>query len=1535
MSKKLKRCLSLIMTFLMILVTVPLPELKVFAAEEHYGIWIGNEEFTSEHLEIEGKQGKATIEAYGDGGVVKFSGNFIGKDGDDGIHKTADGRKFLLYVDTDKLHNETYGTYIELQGNAKFASTDPAVVGLGADDGVLLVNISEGADICFDTAGYGVYTPKGDFEVRGKLTVNLDLAADSTISAIYANILDVRYGGETAVTLKNKKASGKAGSCSGIHCADRIENYGKLTVTQGPDDGPVHSGLYVDNLTTDDTPIVLDGDVSVYVYGDYSVAIGNEEGKCGAVLLRGNIAAHGGLYAFFIHHGMKIDEYMEEQPYIEEPEDGIISNDGKTIFNMDGDIPGFVRIRMPEHYKIWVGEHEVTAANRKAIPGVVGGKATYNPNTSTLMFEGNVTGVEGIHNGALIEKTEGPLNIEGNATLENTEAADGIKMADDTIGKLTINGELDIKVKSSAVYVPKKDLVVNGKLKVNAGSSASSTPINCNDLQVKKDALVELNVTNSLQGLYVEGDMSLEGSVKFSGTSAAAGVWVYGNLNMDQGWLEASNSGGLTAVLVNGNLTAKDSYLKVSNLSNGSLTSSLIVNKDLRAEDSVILVDGKATGLNVVGLLNPTNSTIYAVGTEKNGISCKFLEMSSGKLEAEGGEQAIVSTDGFDLKSGVDIALPSGGKIVGKDIVEADGTTPAKHVLIDGGTYYNVWVDGRQISDKNADDIFPENENIDASYDPVNRTLTFKGEGATLQNLYIGPDLIKASIYADQPLKIVGKVNFVGELYPNYGIYVNGNNTLTLEDADLSFDYEYPEAAISVDHGALNVWNSSVDAKAAVIAGEMMLDNGYVRLADQGHLKNAILEVYGDVDLEGNSRIEASEVTDGKWGVNISGWLDVDQGSSLIIDKSGSGLYALSAQKGMELYGGSVEIHGSGDSMNGLDQTAVWMGGGGSINIELTGKDCIAADCNSGNIEIENGSFTVKAGGIGSRGITADILRMSSGRLSVESYDLAVDATKLQMQGGMLSAESTKDNGQAILLQNNGFDFSEEVGIVEPEDGDLDPSHTTIVDKDGKVAAKVVLAAQKIYNTEDAVWNLFTRTSASYEVAALGGAGIQNSNKKSAAFYNATLYGNMITVSLKEGVNRKKAASPANCILQFELENGEFVEYVMPVEYKKPTLKLTTTSVTIHEGADTLVNTQVLCKNEAGIYTPFFLYGAKVKYGSIAAIGDAYGYVQFHTTTAGKGAKLSIQYDGWESPIELKFNVQSTTKDVLSSDLPAKKTMVINKTLAGHNFQSQLWLNGQPVTGDAVEVTKGSEVAGVDGTGRLFIQAQATTKPGNYTVEISQKGGSAKLKYKVKVSDKPLDQTISLKVVQKYDVVTGQAMVITPVCKDAQLGFTGWDVECSKNIVHASRDLQGNMYIYFDDNSLTAKNLNIGDMKFTLKHGSENIVITLKNVKAKKTTPKVRTAAVPVIGNTAGKVNSSVNILCTYKDKGGNLRVVIPNQVEPGTAKGGEFVVNEYDRTEVNVKTLTGKSGSVKLTLTFNGGVTKTVTVKAKKAKKS
>ena len=123
-------------------------------------------------------------------------------------------------------------------------------------------------------------------------------------------------------------------------------------------------------------------------------------------------------------------------------------------------------------------------------------------------------------------------------------------------------------------------------------------------------------------------------------------------------------------------------------------------------------------------------------------------------------------------------------------------------------------------------------------------------------------------------------------------------------------------------------------------------------------------------------------------------------------------------------------------------------------------------------------------------------------------------------------------------------------------------------------------------------------------------------------------------------------------------------------------------------------------------------------------------------------------------------------------------------------------------------------------------------------------------------------------------------------------------------------------------------------MKFDLKfYGGVVTTVTLKNVKAKKSTPKVRTATVNIYEDANGSIKGSVNILSTCKDAGGNVMMLIPGVVVLSDAKGGEFVVNDYDRTEIDIKDLTAKSGSVKVKLTFDGGVTKTVKVRVKKAK--
>ncbi|MBR3524415.1 MAG: hypothetical protein IKO11_01085 [Lachnospiraceae bacterium] len=123
-------------------------------------------------------------------------------------------------------------------------------------------------------------------------------------------------------------------------------------------------------------------------------------------------------------------------------------------------------------------------------------------------------------------------------------------------------------------------------------------------------------------------------------------------------------------------------------------------------------------------------------------------------------------------------------------------------------------------------------------------------------------------------------------------------------------------------------------------------------------------------------------------------------------------------------------------------------------------------------------------------------------------------------------------------------------------------------------------------------------------------------------------------------------------------------------------------------------------------------------------------------------------------------------------------------------------------------------------------------------------------------------------------------------------------------------------------------------MKFTLHHSSGDTVISLKNVKAKKTTPKVRTSSVNIYPDANGTVKGSVNIVSYYTGASGYSWLLVPTQVNPGTVKGAEFAVNDYDRTEIDVLSLAGKSGSVKVTLTFPGGVTKNVTVKVKTGKK-
>lgn len=114
----------------------------------------------------------------------------------------------------------------------------------------------------------------------------------------------------------------------------------------------------------------------------------------------------------------------------------------------------------PEKYDLWIGDTQITSANKDDIPNLKGGKGTYNPNTHTLTLNG-VTEITGSHNNALISTdTAEPLNIEGSANLTNQEGS-----VIYTNGNLTLKGDFYFySGKSNTIDANTNSITVDGKL---------------------------------------------------------------------------------------------------------------------------------------------------------------------------------------------------------------------------------------------------------------------------------------------------------------------------------------------------------------------------------------------------------------------------------------------------------------------------------------------------------------------------------------------------------------------------------------------------------------------------------------------------------------------------------------------------------------------------------------------------------------------------------------------------------------------------------------------------------------------------------------------------------------------------------------------------------------------------------------------------------------------------------------------------------------------------------------------------------------
>lgn len=465
---------------------------------------------------------------------------------------------------------------------------------------------------------------------------------------------------------------------------------------------------------------------------------------------------------------------------------------------------------------------------------------------------------------------------------------------------------------------------------------------------------------------------------------------------------------------------------------------------------------------------------------------------------------------------------------------------------------------------------------------------------------------------------------------------------------------------------------------------------------------------------------------------------------------------------------------------------------------------------------------------------------------------------------------------------------------------------------------------------DDEAWNLFENSSLhTYKLSGISNSTvITNSNAASAAFYEASLSEGVVSVSLKAGTDRKKAASKNNSVLSFVLENGSSVDYILPVVYEVPVLKLSSSSAKINAGVDTPLETTILVK-KGGIYEPLDLEGVTVNYNGTAAEISEKGRVRIRVSAAGRGV-FSITKDGWEKALELSFTVKAGRKDVLSVDLGGAKSVVLNTNAKAQSFHFPVTLNGEAAGELKLSDKKNSGIASYE-AGILTIACPEGAKAGTYTIVLSN--DSASCKVKVKVSNKALENAVTLKIKSSYDVVTKEAMIIEPLLKDVNGSIT--DVSIENEDFSAELDENGRILVSYDGSAYKVNNLKIGTLNFRLKISGidKEIPVSIKNVKAKKPKLNIKTVKLNLPKDQDESVTAAVNLLCTYKGSDGRSYELRPVSVKVEKCRNAEAHTDESDPALIQICKLSGKSGSVKVKMYFEGGMEKSFTISVKQAK--
>ncbi|MBR2593070.1 MAG: carbohydrate-binding domain-containing protein [Firmicutes bacterium] len=595
-----------------------------------------------------------------------------------------------------------------------------------------------------------------------------------------------------------------------------------------------------------------------------------------------------------------------------------------------------------------------------------------------------------------------------------------------------------------------------------------------------------INLTVVLKGENNTIKNGLERGIRVKNGSLTIKDGGEGKLDIDVSGYAAINAAD-DIKIESGNITAISGIVGISSSNGGIEISGGILD----------ITGNRQRGIYAKGDIKITGGDVKAkAGDAMQGIySVKNIEISGADTvvyaKTEKGLYAIYAQEGITYKP-LAVTLPEGGeakKIIEDWTIADSNNNYATEVRIEAPvTAYDLWVNGIQVTEKNAENI-PVDSGT-AVYNHEENTLTLTDAEITKGYKYKEGYVYKAGIYANTDLKIVlvGENKITLTESNSYGITVEEGKTLTITG----------EGSLETEGFGNGICNYNANLK---------IESGTVTARGNG---NGIDSTEGSITVTGG-RLEAKS-TGGYWAIDLTdgnisypyGYLAEPAGGGLnehedfFVDKDGNLAKKVVIEEPIEKYelwvngeqvteknaseipvdkGTAVYNHEektltltNAEITKGYEYQEGWVITAGiyantDLTMVLVGENKITlTESNSYGITVEEGNtLTIRGeGSLETEGWANGIyngranLKIESGTVTAKGGGYGIYSTEgsITVTGGSLTAQST-GSGKAIKLTERNISYPEGY-LVDPADGGLNEDGY-FVDKDGNAVSKVVI----------------------------------------------------------------------------------------------------------------------------------------------------------------------------------------------------------------------------------------------------------------------------------------------------------------------------------------------------------------------------------------------------------------------------------------------------------------------------------------------